>query len=263
MRTKAIPKLLCILLVSVCIQPLYAEGFSHAGFDEILQTYVHPKGQQSDVDYGGLKKDRAGLDAYIKQVGAVSETDFKSWDPYDQLAFLINAYNAFTLQLVITHYPVVSIKDIGTDEKSVWKREIFQLFGRKISLDYLENEFIRKRYNEERVHFALVCAAVSCPPLRTEAYVGKRLNYHLEEQRAKFIMDKERNYIDETSKTLYLSKVFSWFSADFENSFKPTKRPTKFYVLQTIFGTKNMPQENYTVEFLPYDWALNDIKIGK
>ena len=119
--------LLTILTLSIAFcQPLSAEAFSHKEFDELLQVHVRPMGRKSAVDYASLKKNRKNLDSYLRRVQKVSAADFQGWDPYEQLAFLINAYNAFTLQIVIDNYPLESIKDAGTASESVWRLHVSQ-----------------------------------------------------------------------------------------------------------------------------------------
>jgi hypothetical protein len=231
--------------------------FSHAEYDALLKKIVHVTGSKSLVNYTILKQERTILDAYIQKIATVSAENFKTWHPHAQLAFLINAYNALTLQLVIDHYPVSSIKDTGTESQSAWSKEFFTLFEKNRSLDFLEHEFIRKRYNESRIHFALVCAAISCPPLRAEAYTGELLLTQLEDQKEKFLLDADRNYVNVEEKKIYLSKLFSWFKSDFENAIPGQRRPIYEYIEPYLSKSFTL-YPTFKIAYLPYDWKLND-----
>ncbi|MDF1815949.1 MAG: DUF547 domain-containing protein [Verrucomicrobiales bacterium] len=215
---------------------------SHSALSEILKTYVDEKGM---VDYQGLKKKRQPLDSYLKTTGAVSEKDFQKWTQSEQIAFLINVYNAETLQLIIDNYPVTSIKKIGSLLSSPWKQKSVQLFGKTTTLDHVEHGILREKYSEERIHFALVCAAVSCPPLRTGAFTGEQLDAQLDDQARVFLNDSTKNRIE--GDTLYLSAIFNWFEGDFTSGGKTLIE----YVKPWMQGNP------IKVKFNDYDWSLN------
>lgn len=242
-----------LLLTLVAVLGAAEGGFdtTHQSLDNLLKRHV----AQGLVDYGALKADRAALDAYLDTAGKVTEEEFKQWDESTRLAFLINLYNAATLQLIIDNYPVDSIKSIGSLLRSPWSLEVVTLHGKKISLDTLEHGIIRKQYPEPRIHFAVVCAAVGCPPLRAEAYVGDRLDTQLAEQTRSFLSDPEKNRVDSAAKTLHLSPIFKWYRQDFEVG----GTTLNDYVAPWYAEQVNRAQlANYTVKFTDYDWALND-----
>ena len=152
----------------------------------------------------------------------MTEVEFNRWTQPQQLAFLINLYDAATLKLIVEHYPVKSIKDIGNFFKGPWKQEVVPLLGKTVTLDYLEHGVLRKKYAEPRIHFAIVCAAKGCPPLRAEAFVADRLNEQLDDQGRVFLGPKEKNRWDTHARVLYLSPIFKWFSEDFERNPAPS-----------------------------------------
>ena len=135
---------------------------SHSRFDRVLKKFV----KDGLVDYAGLKANPGELRRYLDELSTPSEMDFGRWMEKEQLAFLINLYNATTLRLIVDHYPVKSIKDIGNLWKGPWDQPVVRLFGRKVTLNTIEHDILRKNYEEPRIHFALVCAARGCPPLR-------------------------------------------------------------------------------------------------
>lgn len=242
-----------LLLTLAAVLGVAEGGFdtTHQSLDALLKRHV----AEDLVDYGALKGERGGLDAYLDAAGKVNEEEFKQWDESTQLAFLINLYNAATLQLIIDHYPVDGIKSIGSLLRSPWSLEVVTLHGKKISLDTLEHGIIRKQYPEPRIHFAVVCAALGCPPLRAEAYVGDRLDAQLDEQTRIFLSDAEKNRVDSAAKVLHLSPIFKWYRQDFEVGGKTLQD----YVAPWYSEQVDRAQlANYTVKFTDYDWALND-----
>lgn len=226
---------------------------THAALDRVLKARV----KNERVNYVGLKKDSRDLDAWLKSAGAVTEAEFNRWTQPQQLAFLINLYNAATLKLIVDHYPVKSIKDIGNVFKGPWKQEVVPLLGKTVTLDYLEHGVLRKKYTEPRVHFAIVCAAKGCPPLRAEAFVPDKLNEQLDDQGRVFLGTKEKNRFDATARVLYLSPIFKWFSEDFEKkSSSVVKFVTPFFppeVQKQIQSAKSLD-----VRYTDYDWSLNE-----
>lgn len=233
------------------ILALFAFSISGYGFDqthsqltEILKTYVDDKGM---VDYAGLLKNRTSLDDYLKTTAKVAESDFDSWSEADRIAFLVNVYNAETLQLIIDHHPVESIKKIGGLFSSPWKVKSVQLYGKETTLDHVEHGILREKYTEERIHFALVCAAISCPPLRREAYTGEKLDAQLEDQARIFLNDTEKNRLEDG--VVYLSAIFNWFEGDFTTEGKSLSEYVDPWIEGETSGKK--------VKFTSYDWKLN------
>lgn len=205
------------------------------------------------VDYAGLKKDSSDLDAWLDAAAKADVADFKGRPRDQRLAFLINLYNAATLRLVLDHYPIASVRKIGPawDPNRAWKLPIVRVFGRTLTLNAVEHEMIRPLYEEPRVHFALVCAAKGCPPLRSEAYVGTRLDAQLDDQARVFLSQKAKNDASRAGETAYLSPIFKWYIKDFGGS--------KRSVLN--FVKKWLPvEDSWTVDWTEYDWSLNEVK---
>jgi len=225
---------------------------SHRLFDKVLKAHV----KNGLVDYTALKAGRADLDTYLDQVAAVPESEFARWNQSQQIAFLINLYNAATLRLIIDHYPVKSIKDIGGVFSSPWKQKVVRLWGATTTLDDLEHGILRKRYAEPRIHFALVCAALSCPPLREEAYTGAALDSQLDDQGRRFLGDPQKNRIDAPNHVAYLSSIFHWYGGDFE------KKSGSVLAFIQIYFPKDAQAElargDFKIQYLDYNWSLND-----
>ena len=225
-----------------------ALGFDHGQWDALLKKNVVllEGGKASQFRYREV--DRKALQSYLKTLSGVSEKEFKGWSQEEQKAFLINAYNAFTVEKILTRYPDIgSIWDFGKIFGNPFKDEFFTLLGRKMSLDAIEHGILRKSYREPRVHYALNCASVSCPMLREEAYVAARLERQLEEQAVRFLSDRSRNRFHDGR--LEVSKIFDWFKEDFE------PRQAYFARYAKLLGT---PGGEVPLTFLDYDWSLND-----
>lgn len=225
---------------------------THALLGKVLARYV----SNGLVDYAGLKADRKNLDHYLDASGSVKEVDFKKWEQPRQLAFLINLYNASALKLIIEHYPVKSIKKIGGWFGRPWDVEVAPYFGNIATLGYLEHEVIRKNYNEPRIHFALVCAALGCPELRREPYMDGRLNDQLEEQGRLFLRDKKKNHLNLKTGILYLSPIFKWFAEDFEQKSGSVLNFVRRYFTEE--EQKYLAQGQTKIRYSEYDWALNE-----
>ncbi|MDO6566115.1 DUF547 domain-containing protein [Alteromonas sp. 1_MG-2023] len=261
----------------------HAEASLHEAYSVMLAKYVVPinpvtsgdgveiKGTSTQVNYAGFKSSQTELNAYLKSLSAVSKDTFEQWDKNTQLAFLINAYNAYTIDLILTRYPdLTSIRDIGGFFSSPWKQAFAPLLGEKRSLDDIEHGLIREKgvYNEPRIHFAVNCASIGCPALREEAYVGDKLDEQLEQQTVRFLSDNSRNYYD--GNTLHISKIFSWYKEDFEMKWRDSASLAGFIAQHDdalLFkdgsplddsDIKAIMSGNIDIEFLDYNWALND-----
>jgi hypothetical protein len=218
---------------------------SHAEFDGVLKAYVNDEGM---VDYAGLKSNRSALDGYLAKTGAVSEIDFDSWAREQRLTFLINVYNAETLKLIIDHYPVKSIKKIGGLFGQPWDVESVILFGKKTTLNTIEHEILRPRYKEPRVHFAIVCAAMGCPPLRNRAFTPENLDKQLDARGRLFLSQENKNKLD--GSTLFLSPIFDWFREDFTVGGTLQEFVAPFFPM-------DIKGKNLKIKFTAYDWSLN------
>jgi hypothetical protein len=220
---------------------------SHTSFNTVLSKYTKVEGFQTLVNYKSLKKDQNDLKNYLKQIEDLSSKEFKTFSSDQKLAFWINAYNAYTLKLIISHYPVKSIKDIGSFFSGPWSKKIAKIFGEKLSLDKIEHGIIRKRFNEPRIHFAVNCASIGCPSLLTEAFTGDKLELQLEKASKNFLNNKSKNYHE--NGTLYISKIFDWYGDDFKKRYGSHKKYIKKH-----YGLN----KKVSVEFLNYDWKLNE-----
>jgi len=235
----------------------YAFDHSHSSFQKVLDQYIVQNGSQTLIKYQKLKISPSGLNQYLAQLTAVKKTEFDSWSKSQQLSILINAYNAWTIKLIMDNYPVDSIKDIGTFFTSPWKKKFFKWLGQDSYLDYLEHEQVRKNYKEPRIHFALVCASISCPSLSPKVFLSESLDKQLEIASINFLTDKDKNKITSTNPLkLGISSIFDWYGTDFEN-------------LNQFIGERitidaslasQINQGKFDKNFLDYNWGLNDSK---
>ena len=211
-------------------------------FDLLFPKYV----KSGRVDYRALQAHRLPLTRALAAAAAVTESQFNSWDKNRQLAFLINLYNASTLQLILDHYPVKSIKKIKSLFKGPWDQPAVPMFGKTITLNELEHGIIRKRYHDPRVHMALVCAAKGCPPLRSEAYTAEKLDEQLDDQSRIYLATPAGLAIDRSKGEARISSIFKWYGDDF-----PSVRAfVETHSRQSLNGLK--------IRYLDYDWALNE-----
>ncbi len=222
-------------------------AFDHARLDELLARHVDRDGR---VDYRGLAADAGALDAYLK---AVAEAPFDALGRNEKLALLINAYNAFTLRLILDYAPVKSIKDIPAGKR--WDDRRWIVGGNVWSLNQIEHEQIRPKFNEPQIHFALVCAAVGCPPLRTEAYSARRLDSQLDAQ-SRYVHEHPLWLrMDEDRGTVHLTRLYDWYAADFEQAAGSVLAFAARYSepLKQAMAKGDPP----AIRWLDYDWALN------
>ena len=246
------------------------QGFDreHATWTALLASHVrwNAAGTASTVDYAGVARDRAALDAYRAALAAVTRNELDAWPEADRLAFLVNAYNAHTIALVLTRYPdLASIKDLGGWITSPWKQRFFELLGEPRSLDDVEHRMIRGGVGarEPRVHFALNCASVGCPALRPEAYRGDALEAQLADQTRRFLSDRTRNRFDAAAGRLEVSKIFDWYGDDFVRAAGSVGRflaPHAALLSDDAGARVNIEAAAVPIVFLDYDWALNDAK---
>jgi Protein of unknown function, DUF547 len=244
---------------------------SHAAWEALLKRHVvvAKDGNSSRVDYAGFQANPTALQSYLGDLSSVTQAEYRGWTREQQLAFLINAYNAFTIKLVLTRYPdMKSIKDLGSILKSPWKKEFFMLLGAERSLDGVEHGLIRAAgvFDEPRVHFALNCASIGCPMLREEAYVADRLGVQLEDAVKRFLGDRSRNRHDPAWGGLEISKIFDWYKEDFEKGNRGINSVPQFlarYADLLADGTAaraELRQGSAKIRYLDYDWNLNDTR---
>jgi hypothetical protein len=244
---------------------------NHAVWHALLKRHVvvAQNGSASRVDYAGFHADQSALQAYLDGLSSVTKTEYRGWMRDQKLAFLINAYNAFTIKLVLTRYPDLgSIKDLGSLLKSSWKKEFFMLLGAERSLDDVEHGLIRApgAFDEPRIHFAVNCASIGCPMLRDEAYVADRLDSQLEDSVRRFLGDRSRNRYDPASGELQVSRIFDWYRVDFEKGNRGIISVPQFlaryadFVADRAVARAVVRQGRAQIRYLDYDWALNDTK---
>lgn len=266
-RCKRGGQLLIALIIAVAV-PAVAQ-VQHDGFSQLLADHVQPSvgGHSSRVNYRALKEDSARLDRYLTVLSAVSPAQYAAFDRREKLAFLINAYNAFTLRLVLDHYPgITSIKDIGGWFSSPWKLRFIPLLGDKLSLDDIEHQRLREPgvFDDPRIHFAVNCASVGCPSLREEAYTAAALDRQLDDQAQRFMSDRSRNRYNPQRQRLEVSKIFDWYEDDFTRGYRGHHSLKGFLAgfsqqLADEPSARNAIREKQlSVSFTDYDWRLND-----
>jgi hypothetical protein len=249
-----------LLLTALLAPAAWSDGdVDHSPFSNILQSHV----RDGRVDYAALCHDER-LAEYLAVLSAVDPA--KLPDEQSKLAFWINSYNAFTLKVICDDYPVESINDlhfggliIGTVlNKTVWDRKFIVIGGAKLSLNNIEHDIIRKEFEDPRIHFALVCAAKSCPPLRSEAFVAKRLNEQLDDQGRVFLMDESKNRFSVDTNVAYLSKILDWYGDDFGKSREQRLLAIAPFLPAEIADNITADPEAWRVSYLDYDWSLNE-----
>lgn len=233
----------------------------HAQLSRVLAEHV----RADRVDYAALKEDREPLRRYLATLEAVTPDQVGGWTERQRFAFWLNVYNAYTLDLVLDHFPLDSIKDIGGLLRSVWDKRFIPLEGfdpgkkgRKLSLNDVEHEILRKQFEDARLHAAVNCASKSCPPLRAEAFVAERLDDQLDAQVRGWLADPTRNRFDPKREELKLSKIFDWFAEDFERDAGSVQAWVARYAPAADAAWIGEPAVR--VRYLDYDWSLNDVE---
>jgi Protein of unknown function, DUF547 len=234
--------------------PLSAQTFDHGVFDGLLHKHV----QNGMVDYDAFR----GSSAFAGYLAALGRQDPASLPRDEQLAFWINAYNAYTIQLIVKHKEKVSIRNInktlGLKLKGPWSEPLAKVGGKAFTLDDIEHKIIRPTYKEPRIHFALVCAAMGCPPLRGEAYTGARLTQQLDDQGAIFITKSPgKNRVDVASRTFFHSMIFGYYKEDFGGSVVASgKYAARWFPAGSPERTL-LESGNFKAVETEYDWTLN------
>ncbi len=227
----------------------------HSRWSSLLRTYV----ADGNVDYSGLKaRGQADLNGYLQELQSVCRGHYDQWSREQKLAFWINAYNAYTVRLVLDHYPLKSIRSIGFLPMAAFREQFIpmqSLRGRKLSLNDLEHEILRKEFDEPRIHFGIVCASKSCPPLKSEAYRSSDLDRQLDEAARFFLRNEQYNRFDAAKRTLHLSSIFKWFREDFEKAAGSLPEFVARYADETTASA--IRSGGVKLDFLDYDWSLN------
>lgn len=253
---------LLLMLLSGLAQAQFDPTYGR--WDALVKKHVRwlPDNKQSRVDYAAFRADRAALKLVLDGLSTVPKAEFDTWPREQRMAFLINAYNAFTVELILTKYPdLKSIKELGSFVQSPWKKKFFVLLGEERTLDWIEHEQLRPLYNDPRVHGAVNCASIGCPALRNEAFTAARLEAQLEDGMLRFLGDRTRNRVQ--GGQLEVNAIFKWFKDDFE------KGQQGFSRVEDVFAKyaaqlSDKPEEQarlraktLPIRHLEYDWSLN------
>ncbi len=222
---------------------------SHDIWNGLLKKHVRPDGM---VEYKGFVKDSALFNKYLNILSASHPQP--AWSRADQMAYWINAYNAFTVKLIVDHYPVQSIKDIKKGipfVNTVWDIKFIQIQGQTYDLNNIEHGILRPQFKDARIHAAINCASFSCPRLLNEAFSAQKLEQQLEAVTRSFINDPQRNKV--SADKAELSAIFNWFGGDFKRDAGSVRAFVNRYAHTKI-------SETAVISYLDYDWSLNDVK---
>ncbi|MBL9202300.1 MAG: DUF547 domain-containing protein [Opitutaceae bacterium] len=249
-----------LFLLSIITLTAMAASPDHALFSQVLATHV----RDGRVDYVALRSD-SRLPRYLGQLAATNPAKLDS--DAERLAFWLNAYNAYTLQLIVDRQPAKSITEIGKGglvlgqilKTTAWDIPFAEVGGKKMTLNQIEHETIRAQFKDARAHFALVCASGSCPVLRPEAYEAGKLEAQLDDQARLFLRDSARNQFDLGKKTAQLSKIFEWYGKDFGTGPHAALLAAAKYAPDEIRRSIEASPAAWKVEFLAYDWSLNSV----
>ncbi len=276
----AIKRFLWIVLLCSIANTASAARFDHTTWDDLLREHVYRINQQqaSQVNYYGLALNHGQLQKYLSQLSAVKKSDFSGWDQSEQLAFLINAYNAFTVEIILRSYSSIATLRAYAPVTLSWKSqlismmknqrelEFISLLGEFISLNTIENEMIRKpgNFNEPRIHFALNRASIGCPALLNRAYTGMELEQQLEAATRAFLSDRSCNRVNEKAEKLEVSEIFDWYREDFERGWREWSSLAQFFahyrdsLADTPRAKELLVSENSHIQFLEFNWMLNE-----
>lgn len=229
------------------------EAGMHEPWDALLQKYV----KNGQVNYKGFAADVKQLDAYLAVLG---KADLSAFSENEKLAFWINAYNAYTVKLILNHYPTRSIRKISRP----WKRKEWNAAGEILSLDHMEHKILRKEFKEPRIHFAIVCASIGCPDLQAFAFTGEKVKNQLALTARQFFASRKHFYFNMvgTKAVIYISKIFSWFGEDFGDS----KAEKAAFIRKYLAESKAQrlgKAESFKFKYLSYDWDLNEPRTAR
>lgn len=247
LRIRLLIPLFLAMITTTLGQEFTSKPFSHAIWDQLLNKHVKADGK---VDYSGFIEDSIPFNDYLKLLSA-SHPNNLHWSEAERLAYWINAYNAFTVKLIVDNYPIKSIKDIKWGipmVNTVWDIKFIEIEGEKYDLNNIEHSVLRKEFDEPRIHFAINCASVSCPNLRPEAFTAGELEYQLTDQAKKFLSDKTKNIIAKDK--VQVSRIFQWFRGDF------TSQGSLIDFLNKYSSVKI--NSNADIDYLEYNWDLNN-----
>ena len=248
---------------------VFGQTFDHnyTAWEALLKKHVRwlPDNKQSRANYKGFAADRAELKQVLDSLSAVSQAQFNAFSKEQQMAFLVNAYNAFTVEIILTKYPdIKSIKELGSFNRGPWKNEFFTLLGAKHHLDWIEHEQLRPKYAEPRIHVAVNCASIGCPALYPEAFTAPKMEAMLEDGMRRFLGDRTRNRYENGK--IQASNIFKWFKEDFEKGHKGFAKLEDVFAKYADLLTPDaaaqaqIKAKSVSVSHLDYDWSINDVK---
>jgi hypothetical protein len=255
--TAAATLVLAALVRPAAAGPLDTEPYAH-----VLERFVAADGM---VRYADLAADSADLEDYLAGVAAVTSSELEALPEAERIAFWINAYNAITLKTIIQSYPIQagglsalrypssSIRQIS----GAWSNRDWTVAGRKMSLDDIEHETLRKRFDEPRIHMALVCAAKGCPPLRTEPYRGDRLDGQLDDQARRYLASPAGLRVEPGGRKVAVSAIFKWFDDDFDSAGGVRAFLTGY---APDAARTALAERKTKITYLDYDWSLNEAR---
>ena len=242
---------------------------SHSQFTRVLTEFV----KDGTVNYRNLQQKPDSFNEYIKQLESIKESEFDQWNQEEKLTYWVNAYNAFTINIILENYPIKKGKGLKAKmypENSirqisgVWDKINVKSGGKSFTLNDMEHEVLRKKFEEPRIHFAIVCASIGCPELWNHAYEAKHIDDQLEQATKRFVKNREKVRVDLTNGTLYLSKILDWFKEDFSEFKGETKYGKYNGVVSFCYGyfpkaVQNQLKSNrLRIKWLEYDWSLNE-----
>lgn len=262
-------------VIAVLMVPCAASAeFAYDEYAAVLKAYVNDNGM---VNYKALKRNRERLDAFATALGTLDPNVYETWDEKAKIAFWVNAYNGLTLKVIIDNYPIQSSfaaslrfpKNSIRQISGVWDAIRFRVVRRRMTLEEIEHKTLRAKFNEPRIHMALVCAAKGCPILRNEPYTGPRLDAQLDDQTRRFLKDSRKFRVDRSARRVYLSPIFKWFGEDFMKTHGTDKaftehdameRAVLHYISKYVEADARayLANERYRIAYLGYDWSLNE-----
>ncbi len=254
-------------------QPATASTVTTDAYSRVLATYVNDTGM---VDYAGLKATPSDLDTYLSSIAVLNSSVYGQWDAQEQIAFWINVYNALTLEAIVDRYPIQAglLRSLAYPRNSirqipgVWTDLEWTVMGRAYTLDAIEHEVLRGKFDEPRIHAALVCAAMGCPPLRNEPYSGAKLDAQLDDQMRRFLSNPKKFRIDRKENVVYLSPIFDWFGSDYLGKYRTEEIPNHGEIEGAVLSAVSryvssddrayLIHNTYSTQYLDYDWSLNE-----
>ncbi|MHC4742361.1 MAG: DUF547 domain-containing protein [Planctomycetota bacterium] len=251
-------------------------AFEYDNYAQTLKAFVDNRGM---VNYHNLRDSRAKLDVFALQMKNLDPEKFQTWSENQKIAFWVNAYNALTIKAIIDNYPIkasffksrIYPKNSIRQIPGVWTKLKFEIMQKDLTLNHIEHKILRKQFDEPRIHMALVCAAISCPPLRNEPYAAEKLDAQLKDQTDKFLADPAKFKIDRKKNKVHLSPILKWFAEDFLSKYTPrtpipgkkksTSATLNFIAQYSDQATAEyLRSGKYKVQYLKYDWSLNEKK---